>query len=177
MGLGSAQPLNILVIDSSRPLNFALNIGKLEHIADYCPIKNVSELVNILLLKCGTSSNHRVIKRLTIIGHGNPKGVFIGEDWVDDTTLSNFSNDLAKLVPFFSRAGDAVVTLFACMTGRNEKLLGLLSSLLGGVTVRAMTASQNAFIPSEQGSVTQCIYSQCSNSGRLVWDKTNEDPP
>lgn len=107
------------------------------------------------------------IVSLTIHGHGNETGQYIGTDWLDTGTLAQYRASLLELAPLFD--ADAVVTLGGCNVGHAEALLQQLSDLLG-VTLRAGTASQLAF-PGVEGGVRTCKLKMCEYGGPGFWDK------
>lgn len=126
--------------------------------------KNVTDMVDQVLAFVHSGDS---IIALTIHGHGNEQGQYIGIDWLDTTTLLQYRTTLAKLTTHFD--GKAVVTLGGCNVGYAVDLLKQLSQLWGGVTVRAGTAKQLAF-PGIEGGVRSCKINICSYRGPGFWD-------
>src|SRR5512138_878527 len=114
-------------------------------------IKNVADLANQVVLVCKSAPGS--LGELTIVGHGNPFGQYIGSDWVNKDNLENFRADLARLLPLFGR--DGLVTMAGCRQGRNGSFLLALSDMLD-VPVRGFTADQRPGVPGNQGSETRC---------------------
>jgi hypothetical protein len=103
------------------------------------------------------------IARLTITGHGTPTSFRIGWDLITVSILQNADDpatvQLRRLVPLFTRG--AVVVLRACWTGQSHPLLQALSSVLGGVRVRASEDRQLGPIPGLIGDVVECRLDTC----------------
>jgi hypothetical protein len=108
------------------------------------------------------------IVALTIHGHGNGNGQYIGKDWLSPASFPAYKEELAKLKLHFDK--DAVVTLGGCNVGHAENLLKLLSQFWGGVAVRAGTSKQMAF-PGLEGGVKSCRVNICSGGEPGFWDK------
>lgn len=127
---------------------------------------NVASMVKYVLMH--VKSEDDTIMALTIHGHGNGDGQYIGTDWLDSTLYLAYKEELAKLTNHFDK--DAVVTLGGCNVGHADNLLKLLSQLWGDVIVRAGTAQQLAF-PGLEGGVKSCRVNICSGGEPGFWDK------
>jgi hypothetical protein len=127
-------------------------------------IGSVADMANQVVLACKSAAAK--LAELTIVGHGDPLGQYIGGDWVDKGSLGSFRTGLVRLQPLFGR--DGLVTLGGCEQGQNGAFLLALSDMLN-VPVRGFTAYQRALWPGNQGSETRC-YLTCTRGQRDAWD-------
>jgi hypothetical protein len=171
--MSSARSLNIFVIDWSTT-DVVMAISRALHPTGL-GIMNVGDMVDKILRQKGLISGTSVIKTLNIIGHGNKSGMYLGADWVDDSTFPNFQTPLSSLARYFSNEGDAVVALGGCKVGRNQKLLSLFSNTFGGVRVKAWSADQRPLLPGDEGGESDCYYNNCSYSGATMLDRLDGD--
>lgn len=115
-------------------------------------------------------SNGDRIATLTIVGHGNEEGQYIGREWVTQKSLSTHRPSLAQLARLFSRPGQVVMG--GCRQGRNGAFLLALSDILN-VPVVGYTALQRPGVPGPEGGSTVC-YITCTRSGRTSADSFDE---
>ena len=135
-------------------------------------IQNVKDMVNTLVGLCqgGDSLGH-----LTIVGHGNSTGQYIGSDFVTLQSLPAFRPDLGRMTRLFARgagSGSRHVTMGGCRQGRNSGLLLALSNIWN-VPVSGYTALQRPGIPGYEGGRTTC-YITCTRQGRTTADSVDE---
>jgi hypothetical protein len=156
--------LDIVVVSDGKSLDgFYFLQGVLNVDEEYATgVANMVERV-LALAKSGDT-----ITGLTIHGHGNEEGQYVGSNWLSAATLPLYRESLAKLTPKFDKK--AAVTLGGCNVGYAEALLQQLSELWEGVIVRAGTAQQLAF-PGIEGGVTSCKVKICTYGGPGFWDK------
>ena len=130
-------------------------------------IRSIEDMVSrVIKVASGRGAK---IRRLRIIGHGNAHGQRIGKDFLSVHSLPKHAGALKRLIPYF--AADAEVTLGGCQVGQGVELLQQLSQVLGGVTVRAMTALQRPGVPGDEGGVQVCQLTMCSYSGDGFWNR------
>jgi hypothetical protein len=130
-------------------------------------INNVKDLVSKIRATCASGDT---LANLTIMGHGNEWGQFIGTDWVSVDTLSKFRGDLATITGCFGTKGEVVMG--GCRVGRNGRLLLELSNILG-VPVSRFTALQRPGVPGDEGGRTTCFIT-CTRQGFTTADKIDE---
>jgi hypothetical protein len=123
-------------------------------------ITSVLDMVRKAQAQCMDGSR---IKSLTISGHGNQDGMWVGNDWLGYTTLWKHRGALNALIRFF--APNAIVELGGCKVGRDQTFLQQLSGVLGGVKVRAFSASQRPGIPGDEGGARTCVFENCTYTG------------
>jgi len=150
--LRAGEPLDLTVISVNDPYDLAMRVARL-HTSRYIGINNVHDMVEKLIAKA--VAENAKIRKLVVVGHGQPQGQDIGSDNIAANSLDKLTTpkdpatgkdlpsrtilqDLVRLKPYLSR--DATIELLGCRTGRARKLLARLSRELG-VTVRAHTSS------------------------------------
>jgi len=126
-------------------------------------MKTVSDMIDQIVPACKTAK----LGELTVVGHGNPFGQYVGTDWLDKDTLESFRSSLKRLVPLWG--SDSLLTMGGCEQGQNGSFLLALSDIVD-VPVRGFTALQRSFVPGNQGGETKC-YLTCARSERTFWDK------
>ncbi|UCD75115.1 MAG: DUF4347 domain-containing protein [Phycisphaerales bacterium] len=142
-------------------LQSMMNIGEKHVTHTQTMVKQILDLTD----------SDNTVAALTIHGHGNQTGQYVGRDWLDIYTLPKYREELAKLTPHFEE--DAIVTLGGCNVGHAEALLQRLSELWGGIAVRAGTAQQMAF-PGIEGGIRSCKVNVCKYGGPGFWDKFDQ---
>jgi hypothetical protein len=135
-------------------------------------IKNIKDMADKL---AGLCSRGNRIAELTIVGHGNELGQYVGTDWLSNDSLPSYRPQLRRLTTLFVRTGSARsahVTMGGCQQGRNGGLLLGLSDIWN-VPVSGYTALQRPGVPGYEGGKTTC-YLTCARQGRTTADKVDE---
>lgn len=122
------------------------------------PIVSLNHMVSEVLERLGPNGK---IANLDIWGHGNRKGMDIGRDRVSENN-PKVMEPARRLAPRF--APNARITLQSCDVGQNPALLRRLSSVFGGVRVRAGDNLQSLY-PGLEGTVIECTPQACTRSG------------
>jgi hypothetical protein len=159
------KKLDITIIGERGKFDWVSFLAGLVHVGEK-RITSISDLATQLIKLC---ANGDTIVRLQLIDHGNTTGQYIGDDWLSVDTFAKYRDNLARFRSCFGK--DAIVTMGGCKVGYATKLLSQLSSLWGGVTVRAGTAYQRPLLPGIEGGVESCVMQTCSYSGKNYWDK------
>jgi Domain of unknown function (DUF4157) len=124
---------------------------------------SVSTMADAVLKFAGV----RAIKRLNLMDHGNPTGVFIGDDWLaTPADVTRFAAGLGRLKGHFT--SDGFVHMQNCHAGQNQALICALAAAFG-VPVFAGTSYQNPLLGFNFGD-----YVSCSASG--TWNKNAGRP-
>jgi hypothetical protein len=126
-------------------------------------IKGVRDMVARIVEVCAQG---HTIGTLTIVGHGDDSGQWVGEDLLIPEVVPAWRSELCKLKPFFNR--NTHIVLGGCRQGRNVALLLALSDVLN-VSVTGYTSTQSPLIPGHEGGETTCFIT-CSKTGFTAWD-------
>ena len=144
---GIEMDLEITVVDDSDIVGWVASATRVGEIY----MQDVDSMVNNVLgaLRVYTYSrvctpNDRIrynrMSRLNILDHGNARGIQIGSDWIDTTSLPNFQVTLALLSGNFAPSG--FVHLQHCNIGQNRPLMLALAKTFN-VSVYAGTGKHN----------------------------------
>ena len=120
-------------------------------------IQDVQDLADYVTARCSAGDK---LRELRIVGHGNPKGQWIGSDWVTSGILHLYAKNFHRIARCFAHP-DGFVTMGGCKVGQNPILLGQLSAYFR-VPVRAFTSSQNPVIPGDEGTEIKCYMLSCT---------------
>lgn len=141
-------------------------------------VQSIADMVKKVLKICEEEKSK--IGRLTIVGHGNEYGQFVGRDWLGDfanvvaggldSSIPLYRADLVKLRGHFGKTGEVI--LGGCRVGRNSSLLLRLSDIWM-VPVSAFTAYQRPVLPGDESGQTTC-YITCTRQGRTFADSFDD---
>jgi len=129
----------------------ALRLGEIE-VTGLGDLIDVAERACVRAKKRGKAGK---IRELTISGHGNSGGFYVGNDWIDLESIVSYAGAFARLSK--SLAPKASVRLQHCEVGRDEPLLIVLSGFLGGASVSAGLNDQG---PTDEliGDTVECVF-------------------
>ena len=127
-------------------LDAALTWGEVE-------INGVADMVAKVPMQLGKEQR---LGTLTIVGHGNAVGQYVGGDWISDMTVNGHAVSLQKLAPLFDKAKGRVV-LGGCQVGAASVLMCRLSDIFG-IPVVGFTANQRPALPGDEGAEATCRH-------------------
>jgi hypothetical protein len=119
-------------------------------------VQGEEDFIRVVAAVC--QGGTKKLRRLRIGGHGNPEGFYIGHNWISTKSVNGKYGPLLLLLNFSLVPGVSVVTIDACCTGLDRKLLIRLSRLWGGVRVKAFFDAQTS---EPTGSVDNGPYRSC----------------
>jgi hypothetical protein len=122
-------------------------------------VPSIDDFVSSIQRICSSRAD-AVVGRVLLVAHGNEKGVTIGNDRLTLESFRKFKPKLAELKPLFDPIISSVV-FQACELGRNPALLRCLSTVWGGIPVRAYSQQQHPDEPTGQGPSVVCRMSTC----------------
>ncbi|NQT38612.1 MAG: DUF4347 domain-containing protein [Planctomycetes bacterium] len=164
---GNEKTLQIHVIPHHDPVNYFYGSSKLVTSGERLITDTVDMVEQVVKLSRRQKAK---VWHLTITGHGNPKGFYIGNDWVDESTLTSSKGpivtELKKLKSVFTT--NAMVVIRACDTGESKGILRALSSVLGGVTVVASEWKQLGPLTGLSGAIVQCKLTTCGSVSSIT---------
>jgi hypothetical protein len=166
--------LVIHVIPHEDPVNLYYPSSKLVSV-DERLITNTADMVDLVVKVSQTEK--KKVKLLTITGHGNPDGFYIGNDWVTVADLIFADKRIYKKLQELRLvlAPDARVVLRACDVGESEGLLKAFSGALGGARVQGSSWKQLGPIPGLVGPVIECTLTTCKTVEPPIRKRTAED--
>jgi hypothetical protein len=130
------------------------------HLPNVHVVSGVKEFVNVVRTTCG----ERKLRHLRIGSHGMKGSFRIGNDRITNATLGSFKSDLLKVKKYFA-ADFSFVTIDACNTGFERSIVTRLSTLWGGVPVKAFLTWQ---VSEPEGSVDNGPYRTCKKRKCVV---------
>jgi hypothetical protein len=125
--------------------------------------RGAREMVQSLIGLCSRGDK---IAKLTIVGHGNEYGQYVGQDWLCKEAIPAWREELVKMTGLFAMHGEVVMG--GCRQGRNAGLLLALSDIWN-VPVSGFTALQRPVLPGDEGGRTTCFLT-CTRSGYTAAD-------
>lgn len=98
--------------------------------------------------------------------HGNQNGFKLGSSVFTEKNKDKWKPEVEKIAKYFD-PNVSFVTIDACKTGQNQRLLQLFSEALGGVKVRGYEKNQSGFSTTEEndrGNFITCKVEICQTN-------------
>ena len=130
-------------------------------------INGVRDMVSKLIKLCARGDK---IAELTIVGHGNEYGQWVGQDWLCQEVVWAWRSELVKMNSLFGK--NRHVIMGGCRQGRNAGLLLALADIWIA-QVSGYTALQRPVLPGYEGGRTTCFLT-CTRSGYTFADHCDE---
>jgi hypothetical protein len=117
-------------------------------------VDNVIAATRLYLRVCTPGqAEYELISRLNIIDHGNPDGIYIGDDYISMQNIEEFAPNLGRLRGHFEKNG--FVHLQQCDVGQNLPLLQRMANIWQA-RVYAGTGAHNPVYRFNTGDYVYC---------------------